>query len=277
MAQQAEKHNILWRLSEVSFRYQPGMNQVLRSVNLELQRGRIYGVLGPNGSGKTTLLDILCGLSRPCGGSISFLNIPLSQYSTRAVAKKIAVVPQDFQMRFAFTVREVVEMGCNPHVSHFSGLSDTDAEVIENIMEELDIAGLAARPVTALSGGEKQRVAAARALVQAREALLLDEATSNLDIYHSLSILGVIRRRASEQGLCVVAAVHDINLASFFCDEFIFLHRGRIAAMGPPDKTLDAALLEKIYSVKAMVRHDDFTGRPAVSFRLREGVGKTDG
>jgi iron complex transport system ATP-binding protein len=277
MAPQAEISRVLWELAGISFSYPGSRGSVLEDFDLELYRGKIYGVLGPNGSGKTTLLDLLCGLSAPSNGKVIFSGKPLGLYGKRTLAQKVAVVPQDFQMRFAFTVREAVEMGCHPHMRHFSGLSVQDSMLVEEVMQDLDISDLAARPVTALSGGEKQRVAAARALVQARDALLLDEATSNLDIYHSLSILNVIRQRAADQGLCVVAAVHDINLASFFCDEFIFLYRGRIAAKGSPEDTLDTTMLQKIYGVEARVRQDDFTGRPAVSFRLREGVGKSDG
>jgi len=270
MDRPVDTENILWQLSGVSFSYPGTQTEVLHSIGLDLYRGRIYGVLGPNGSGKTTLLDLLCGLSKIKSGKISLKKRPLCSFTPKEMAQQVAVVPQDFQMRFEFSVREVVEMGCHAHRRHFSGLSQEDALLVEKIMDELDISDLADRPVTALSGGEKQRVAAARALVQARDALLLDEATSNLDIYHSLSILDVIRKRAYSQGLCVVAAVHDINLASCFCDEFIFLHNGAIEAMGPAEKTLDAALLERIYGVQARVRHDSFTQRPHVGFRLKE-------
>ncbi len=261
---------MLWRLSGVSFHYPGSREDVLHSIELELCKGRIYGVLGPNGSGKTTLLDILCGLSRPDRGDVFFRSAPVHSYSHREMARKVAVVPQDFQMRFAFSVRETVEMGCHARMRKFSGISAEDSVLVREIMRELDIEGLSKRPVTALSGGEKQRVAAARALVQARDALLLDEATSNLDIYHSLSILEVIRRRAAGQGLCVVAAVHDINLASYFCNEFIFLKNGTVEAMGPAEEILDAGLLERIYGVQARVRQDSFTGKPSVSFRLKE-------
>ncbi len=270
MDRPVETANILWHLSGVSFGYPGTGSEVLHSIGLDLCRGRIYGVLGPNGSGKTTLLDILCGLSKIKSGEISFKKRPLFSFNPKEMAQQVAVVPQDFEMRFEFSVREVVEMGCHARMKHFQGISTTDAALVEDIMKELDIAGLSERPVTALSGGEKQRVATARALVQARDALLLDEATSNLDIYHSLSILDVIRRRASNQGLCVVAAVHDINLASYFCDEFIFLHKGVIAAQGPPEETLASSLLERIYGVEARVGHDSFTQRPCVSFRLKE-------
>lgn len=269
MARRTENKRDLWRLKKVDFGYAHG-SEVLRSVNLEIEKGVIYGILGPNGSGKTTLLDLMCGLLRPVSGQIYFREILMENYSAGMLARHIAMVPQEFQMRFSFTVREAVEMGMHPHLPRFSRLSPKDTLFIDEVMEELEIASLSNRPVTMLSGGEKQRVATARALVQAKDGLLLDEATSNLDIHHSLSILSVIRERAGKHGLTIVAAVHDINLASFFCDEFIFLHRGGIAAKGTPTAVLDAGLLKKIYGVDAEVRYDAFTKRPAVSFRMPE-------
>ena len=256
-----------WELQDVSFAYVSG-REVLSAITIRFFPGRIYGILGPNGGGKTTLLDLLGGLSVPGSGNILYNGRKLGDYSTAALARRVAMVPQDFLVRFPFSVRDVVEMGLHPHLGRFAAPSREDIDLVTGIMEELDIHGLAGRPVTMLSGGEKQRVAVARALVQAREALLFDEATSNLDIFHSLSILDTVRRRAVGQGLCVVAAVHDINLAAFFCDELVFLKDGRIVAKGTPESVLSPDLIRYVYNVDAQVRTDGFTGRPAVSFRL---------
>lgn len=269
MAHQTEHERRLWQLEKVDFGYTHD-SRVLHSVSLNIEKGRIYGIMGSNGSGKTTLLDLMCGLLRPVSGQIYFLGTPMENYNARRLAKHIAMVPQEFQMRFPFTVREAVEMGMHPHIPRFSRPSPEDILHVDGVMEELDIISLANRPVTMLSGGEKQRVAAARALVQAKDGLLLDEATSNLDIYHSLSILDIIKERAREHNFAVIAAVHDINLASFFCDEFIFLYRRSIAAKGTPTDVLDAEFLKKIYGVDAEVRYDNFTRKPAVSFRMPE-------
>ncbi len=267
MAHSIGEKGPLWRLEDVGFSY-GNTAPVLAGIDLELYQGRIYGVLGPNGSGKTTLLDLLCGLNKPCRGTVLFDSHRISHWNRRELAGMIAVVPQEFHLRFSFTVQEAVEMGLHPHISRFASPTRAETQRVKRVMELLDISHLAKRRVTQLSGGEKQRVATARALVQARKALLLDEATSNLDIFHSLSILSVIKEMASDEGLCVVAAVHDINLASFFCDEFIFLHHGTVAACGEPGKILDATLLRKIYGLDAEVRFDSFTNGIAVSFRM---------
>jgi iron complex transport system ATP-binding protein len=257
---------ILWQLDRVGFSY--GTNPVLEKINLSLKRGRCYGILGPNGSGKTTLLDLLCGLSVPNQGTVCLHNTRLSQWQSRQLARTLALVPQDFVVRFGFTVREVVEMGRHPHLGRFASLPEQDHQLVDAVMEEMGIADFADRSVTRLSGGEKQRVAVARALVQSPEVLLLDEATSNLDIYHSLSILGLIRKRVQQRGLTVVAAIHDLNLASFFCDELIFLKNSRLICQGTVDEVLRAEVIREVYGIEAEVQQDKFSGCRQVSYRV---------
>ncbi|MCI5143714.1 MAG: ATP-binding cassette domain-containing protein, partial [Candidatus Electrothrix sp. ATG1] len=178
------------------------------------------------------------------------------------------VESQVFVVRFGFSVREVVEMGRHPHLGRFASLTEQGHALVDAVMEEMGVAGFAARSVTRLSGGEKQRVAVARALVQDPEVLLLDEATSNLDIYHSLSILGLIRRRVEEQGLSVVAAIHDLNLAAYFCDELIFLKKGRVICQGSTEEVLRPEIIREVYGVESQVREDAFSSCNQVSYRL---------
>lgn len=258
--------DILWHLEQVDFSYKD--QPVLAGIDLTLSSGKCYGILGPNGSGKTTLLDLLCGLSAADKGEIRYRETLLKQWQARELAQRIALVPQDFQVRFGFSVREVVEMGRHPHLGRFSSLTEQGHALVDAVMAEMGVDGFAARSVTRLSGGEKQRVAVARALVQAPEVLLLDEATSNLDIYHSLSILALIRRRVVAQGLTVVAAIHDLNLAASFCDELIFLKHGRIICQGPTDEVLRPDVIEEVYGVEAQVREDAFSACNQVSYRL---------
>ena len=266
--QDSERKKILWQLDGVGFGY--GERSVLHDLDLVLEKGQCYGILGPNGSGKTTLLDLLCALLQPQTGTIGFCGQPLADWPPKRLARKVALVPQEFAVRFGFTVREVVEMGRHPHLGRFAALSEHDHALVDSVMEELGIAALAGRPVTNLSGGEKQRVAVARALAQDPEVLLLDEATSNLDIYHSLSILGTIGRRVREQGLTVVAALHDLNLAGFFCDQLIFVRQGRLLHQGTVEAVLQAQVIREVYGVEARVRPDPFSGCSQVSYRVPE-------
>ncbi len=262
---------VLMSLRNVGFGY--GCRPLFDRLDLDFAAGRCYGIMGPNGSGKTTLLDLLCGLLRPDTGEVLLKGARPSDLSRRELSRFLALVPQDFFVRFNFTVRQVVEMGRHPHIHRFAGPGRADAEIVDGVMAELDIRGFDDRPVTALSGGEKQRVAVARALAQEPRILLLDEATSNLDIYHTLAILRVIRQRI-DAGVCVVAAIHDLNLAAVFCDEILFLRRGRVIAGGGVDEVLEPEIISRVFGVEAAVRRDAFSGGLQVSYRLPDSSGE---
>lgn len=256
----------LWELTGVDFSY--GRTPVLEDLNLKLYPGRCYGILGPNGSGKSTLLDLLAGVTAPDRGSISFQGSPLSQWPKKQLARILSLVPQDFMVRFGFSVRETVEMGLHPHLHRFGSPTPEDFARVDQALEDTGINALAERAITRLSGGEKQRVAVARTLAQNPEVMLLDEATSNLDIHHSLEILRLIRNRFELGDVHIVAVLHDLNLAGFFCDELIFLKNGRIAHQGPVDKVLNPDVIAEVYNVEAQVEFNRFTNCRQVSFRL---------
>lgn len=255
----------LWTLEEVDFAFDGC--EVLNRLNLSIETGHSYGILGPNGSGKTTLLDLLCGLLKPDRGRITYRNKNLSSWKSGKLATRIALVPQEFAIYFDFTVREVVAMGRHPHVHRFSVLSPKEHTLIDAVMRDLGILHLAGRPVTQLSGGEKQRTAVARALVQEPEVLLLDEATSNLDIFHTLEILQVLKQRI-DAGLTVVSAIHDLNFAAAFCDRVLFLRKGRVMYQGSTEELLQGDIIHEIYGVNACVQDDAFSGNKLVSYRL---------
>ncbi len=268
MARQISEQNddLLWSLDTVSFGYNG--TSVLRDVSLTLRPGSCYGILGPNGSGKTTLLDLLSGLLLPHSGTIAFKGKPLQTWPKKHLARMLALVPQDFMVRFGFSVREVVEMGLHPRLHRFASPTEADQARIDEALNVTGIAALADRPVTRLSGGEKQRVAVARALAQQPAVLLLDEATSNLDIHHSLEILQLIRSRFEQEGMQVIAVMHDLNLASFFCDQLIFLKQGRIVCQGKTEAVLTPETIATVYGVEAEVTSNAFTNCRQVSFRL---------
>jgi iron complex transport system ATP-binding protein len=256
----------LWSLVDVSFAYTG--TRVLRHVDLELCAGRCYGILGPNGSGKSTLLDLLCGLLPPRTGTIEFLGRPLHAWSRKQLARVQALVPQDFSVRFGYAVREVVAMGLHPHLHRFATPTPDDLELIETTLAATGIANLADRPVTRLSGGEKQRVAVARALVQRPSVLLLDEATASLDIHHTLEILRLLRARFDTGALQVVAVLHDLNLAALFCDHLVFLKAGQVVAQGRTEDLLTPELIASVYGVEAQIAFNTFTNSRQVSYRL---------
>jgi len=258
----------MWRIQDLWFRYGENMPWTIRQFNLAIRAGSFTGILGPNGCGKTTLLDLLAGILRPSRGEILFNGRAVSSFSARKLARQVAMVPQYFSMRFAFTVRQVVEMGRFPFISRLGGLEKRDVEIVEQAMAELEIKHLETRPVTMLSGGELQRVAVARALAQSPRALILDEATSNLDVFHSLSIMSVLKRRMKREGLTVVAAVHDVNLAASFCTDAVFMNNGCLEASGSSKELINGEIVSRVYGVKAAACPDAFGKGVQISFRL---------
>ena len=248
----------------LGFSYPSGA--VLQDLNLTIRPGRFYTIVGPNGSGKTTLLDVLCGNKAPNAGTVRLNDRTLNDYRHRELARQLALVPQEFGIDFPFTVREVVSMGRHPHIPRFSRPSREDTQAIDRAMTAMDLDRYAATYVTQLSGGEKQRVVLARAMAQDTSVLLMDEPVSQLDIKHSLMVLGLARTLAA-QGRIVVAVMHDLNLAALTGQEFFFLKQGRVEAAGPAPEVLTPENIARVFGVKAAVEWNEFSQAYAVSFR----------
>ncbi len=254
-----------FRIENVSFAYS-GV-PVIRGISAEFMPGRFYGLVGPNGSGKTTLLDIMAGSIKPGQGRVFLDGRPLAGYRRRQLALRLALVPQDFSMGFEFTVKETVMMGRNPHIPRFTRPSDEDFRIVEDTMNMLDISGLGDRSVTTLSGGEKQRVAVARALAQKTGILLLDEATASTDIRHSMEILDIARQSVRESGKMVIASIHNLNLAAAFCDEAVIMKSGEIVSSGHSFEALAGETIMDVFGVEGHVFIDQYSKVPQISFR----------
>ena len=241
----------LFTIKNMSFNY--GLHTVFRALNCSISSGMFYGLIGPNGSGKSTFIDILMGISKPDRGEVLFGNIPVASIAKRELAKKLSLVPQSVAMGFDFSVYEIVLMGRHPHIARFAAPTTIDFDLVESALQQLDIHHLRNRPATNLSGGEKQRVAVARALAQDTPVMLLDEATSNLDIRHSLEIMRVLKKRVTNEGSTIIAAVHDLNLAAAFCDKLIVLKDKNIHSEGETNTILNTEMIEEVFSVEASV------------------------
>jgi iron complex transport system ATP-binding protein len=250
-------------IEHVSFQY--GEEWVLRDVNLTVQKGEFWGILGPNGSGKTTLMNLIDGIMPPREGVIKIGEKAVGKMKRRELARLMAVVPQDASLVFPLTVLEVVLMGRTPHLGKFEFESGNDLDVARFAMEATDVLSLAARMMRSLSGGERQRVLIARALAQQPEVLLLDEPTSSLDIAHQMSVFDMIRSFSGNGGLTVLAATHDMNLASLYCDRIALLHNGNFYAQGTPEEALTAESIKKVYGVNVVVDCHPLTGLPRIS------------
>jgi iron complex transport system ATP-binding protein len=212
----------------------------------------MIGLLGPNGSGKTTLVKLLAGVLHPQQGRILLEGRDLSVWGRRAIARRIAVVPQEVQVPFAFTVEQMVALGRTPFVRLLGTRSSRDYEIVDTAMQVAEIASLAGRVFNELSGGERQRVLVAMALAQQPRLLLLDEPTAHLDIRYQIEVLELVRRLNCEIGVTVIAAIHDLNLAARYFPRLLLFQRG-IVADGGPAEVLEPRLLHRVYGIAVQV------------------------
>jgi iron complex transport system ATP-binding protein len=231
----------------------PG-HDVLRGLSFAVEEGEFIGVLGPNGSGKTTLLLALSGILPVRGGAIEVLGSPLGRLKHKERARRMAVVTQESDVRFPFTCEEVVRMGRYPHQKRWQLDSIEDAEAVRQAMILTDTGLLAQRLITAVSGGERQSVIMAKTLAQRGTILLLDEATSAMDIHRKLQIFKVLDQLHAENGLTVLAVMHDVNLAALFCRRIIFLKDGEVVADGEPNSVLIPEILEEVYQTPVIIQ-----------------------
>lgn len=216
-------------------------------MDLEVRSGRVMGLIGPNGAGKSTLLRLAAGLERPAAGSVLIEGRTTGELGPRALARRLAYVPQSFSLPFPFRVLEVVLQGRHPHLGRATFESSRDLEVARGVMERTGTWALRDRYFEALSGGERQRVVIAAALAQEPRLLILDEPTSALDLRFQSEVVGLMRGLSEAQGLSVLAAMHDLNLASIMCDELALLVDGELRAEGPPEQVLRREQLEPAY------------------------------
>lgn len=223
-----------------------GSVEICSEVSLVVDAGQVVGIIGPNGSGKTTLLRAVYRVLRPRLGRVLVGEDDLWELRPSEAARRIAVVVQEPRSDFEFTVREVVAMGRSPHQSAFARESAEDRRRVDEALAHVSIADLAPRSFSTLSGGEKQRVLIARALVQEARVLILDEPTNHLDIRYQLEVLELIRG----VGVTTLMSVHDVNLAAEYCDHIVVLQDGRIQAAGPVETVLLPEVLEPVFGVR---------------------------
>lgn len=239
-----------------------GATTVLSDVSLSVPEGEFHALVGPNGAGKTTLLGILNGTRSPDAGRVTITGNPVGDLSAKAVARRIATVPQDTHIAFDFGVRQVVAMGRHAHRPRFG--IDPDPGAVDRALARTGVTDLADRPIGSVSGGERQRVLLARALAQDAPVLALDEPTASLDLNHQVETLDLIRSLVHD-GHTAIAAIHDLNLAARYCDAIAVLANGQIAAQGPPERVLTESVLEETFDADAVVRDHPVTGSPLIT------------
>jgi iron complex transport system ATP-binding protein len=235
---------------------------IVHDVGIELAEGRITALVGPNGSGKSTLLRTLARVLTPTSGAVLLDGHEVHRRPSREVARRLALLPQDASAPDGVTVRQLVELGRQPHVGRLGFLRREDREAVDWALEAAGIASLAGRLVDTLSGGERQRAWLALALAQRTPLLLLDEPTTYLDVRHQLDVLTLVRRLNAELGLTVCWVLHDLNAAAAFSDEMVCLRDGRVVARGTPGELLTPDLVRRAFGVDATVMTEPRTGRP---------------
>jgi iron complex transport system ATP-binding protein len=245
------------RVDSVEFAY--GERKVLRGVSLEARAGQLYGILGPNGSGKTTLVRLVLGLLAPHAGNVRVADRAVADYSRREFARAVAAVPQEMPIDFPFTVRELVLLGRTPHLGPLGFEAASDLAAAEEAMTLCGVGELGDRPIFALSGGELRRAYIARAIAQKARALVCDEPTSGLDIHHQVAVFELLRSR-SRAGDCVIAVVHDLNLAAAYCDRLMLLREGKTVAEGTVGDVLTYRRVREAYDVEVYVGVNEITG-----------------
>lgn len=233
-----------------------GQTPVLEHVSFEAEGGSLIGLIGPNGAGKTTLIKALANLLAPTSGSVLVDGKSLSAWNREALARRVGYLSQNRTVHWPVTVERLVSLGRLPHRGPWDGLSESDQAAIQQAMELTDVRTLGPRTVTTLSGGELARVLLARVLSGDPQIILADEPASGLDPGHRLQVMESLRDMA-RGGRLVIAVLHDLTLASRFCDRLILLQDGRVAADGAPQSVLTPERLERVYGVRAVAVEQD--------------------
>lgn len=234
---------------------------IVRDLSFAVAPGEMLALVGPNGAGKSSLLRCLYRYHRPTAGRVRLDGADLWSLPPRAVARRIATVLQEPASDFGLSVAEIVELGLTPHQRNWSPHGYAS---VEAALELLDLVPLAARDFASLSGGEKQRVMIARALVQQPDLLILDEPTNHLDIRHQLEVLALLAALPTT----IIVSLHDLALASAHADRVLVLADGRQAALGAPLDTLTPAAIRQTFAVETAIDRHPATGRPRFSFHL---------
>lgn len=236
------------KISNLSFKYDD--NECLKKINLKINQGDFLGILGTNGSGKSTLMKNMLKILTPCEGKIEFLNSNMQDYTIKEYARYIGFLPQKYNINTSFKVMDFLLMGKYVNLKYFfSSYSMKDYEDIYEISSFLKIDKFLKRDILTLSGGEFQKVLLARAILKKPKILFLDEPTSALDISASVEILSICEKLIKEQNIAVVAILHDINLASLFCNKLVFLKNGVIKYKGFSNELLKKEVIKDIYEI----------------------------
>ncbi len=238
---------------DIYFAHRHSKVDILKGVNFTARKGEITVILGPNGSGKSTLFRCICGLWKPLKGSVRFEGKEILDLSFEERAKICAIVPQEHEPPFPYSVLDVVLMGRASRISIFSSPSRTDYLKAEEALETVGISHLKDKPYTRISGGERQLVLIARALVQETPLILLDEPTSHLDFRNQVMVLSSVKGISKQRNVTVVMTLHDPNLAILFAEKIVMLREGSVFTEGSPKDVITEDNMKRVYQIDVSV------------------------
>jgi iron complex transport system ATP-binding protein len=233
-------------ISSVGLRYDDA--EVLHDIDLRIEPGERLCLVGPNGAGKSTLLRCLTGLADPTSGQVALDGQPVASIERSAIARAISVVPSQVDLPFSMRVEELVRLGRVPHENPFTGSTEADHAAVDSAIARVGIEELRGRDARQLSMGERQLVLVAMAVAQGGRLLVLDEPTVHLDLHHQVEVLSLLER-LSDDGLTVLAVLHDLPLAAHFFPRLVLLDQGRLIADGPPHEVLSPERIRDVYAV----------------------------
>lgn len=243
----------MMEIKDLHFRHPSLHEPVLRGITMRAERGRLTAILGPNGSGKSTLVKCISGIWMPTKGDIVFDGKSIVYYSYKKRSKIISVVPQEHEPPFPYSVLDAVLMGRISHVGIFSSPSKKDYEKAEEAICEVGIEHLKSRSYTKISGGERQLVLIARALVQETPVMLFDEPTSHLDFRNQVLVLSKVKEIVKQRQVAAIMTIHDPNLAMLFSDSVVMVNGGSVVAHGSAEMVIDGENLKRIYGIDVSV------------------------
>lgn len=226
--------------------------KICNELDLNIEAKQCWGILGRNGAGKSTLMQTLSGLRAADQGTISLMDKALSDYSRRQVAQHIGILFQENEDPFPSTVIETALIGRHPYLDNWQWESDNDIRITREALQQVGLTGFETRMVNTLSGGERQRLAIASVLVQQPDLFFLDEPTNHLDMHHQVILLSLLANRVSLENKAMIMIMHDINLASRFCDHLLLMFGDGNTLHGPVEDVLNAKNLEQLYQHPVM-------------------------
>ncbi|SCI67471.1 Probable siderophore transport system ATP-binding protein YusV [uncultured Clostridium sp.] len=250
------------KLQVKNLKFSIDKKDILKDISFDIPKGSFVGIIGPNGSGKSTILKNIYRLYKPDSGKLILDNKDLSTMKDKDCAKEIAVLAQESNSQFDFTVEQIVKMGRYPYKSVFEDYSKKDIDMVNNMLKRVGLDDYSDRSFSKLSGGEKQRTLIARALVQDTDFLILDEPTNHLDIGYQIQLMDLVK----SLNITTLSAIHDMNIASMYCDYLIVMKDGKIRKCGSVEEVITSDMLKEIFGVNAYVGINPINNKLQVSF-----------